>query len=229
MPTEKDLKRLVRARMQKTGEAYTAARAQILRKPARPLTAPLAAPAPKPDYEKLTAMSNAAIAGKTGKTWEQWVEALDWHGAAKLKHRDIAALARKEFNVPDWWTQAVTVGYERIKGLRAIGQRMDGSFEANKSKTYPVSVRKLFDAWSRGPSRKRWLTEPGVTVRSATSPKAMRLKWSDGSTVVVLFTAKGKGRSAVAVQHQKLPDRATADRMKRYWADRFDALAALLE
>jgi hypothetical protein len=33
MPTQKDFKRLVRARMAKTGEAYTAARAQLLRKP----------------------------------------------------------------------------------------------------------------------------------------------------------------------------------------------------
>ena len=32
MPTGKDLKRLVRARMKKTGESYTAARAQLLKK-----------------------------------------------------------------------------------------------------------------------------------------------------------------------------------------------------
>ena len=32
MPTQKDLKRLVRSRMKKTGEAYTAARLQVLRK-----------------------------------------------------------------------------------------------------------------------------------------------------------------------------------------------------
>ena len=32
MPRDKDLKRLVRARMTKTGESYTAARAQITRK-----------------------------------------------------------------------------------------------------------------------------------------------------------------------------------------------------
>ena len=35
MPRQKDLKRLVRTRMRKTGEAYTAARAQILRNPER--------------------------------------------------------------------------------------------------------------------------------------------------------------------------------------------------
>ena len=36
MPRQKDLKRLVRARMEKTGEAYTTARAQVLRKPRTP-------------------------------------------------------------------------------------------------------------------------------------------------------------------------------------------------
>jgi len=40
MPTNKDFKRLVRARMQKTGEAYTAARAQLLSRPPAP-TAPV--------------------------------------------------------------------------------------------------------------------------------------------------------------------------------------------
>ena len=37
MTQNKDLKRLVRARMKKTGEAYTAARAQIMKK-GRPTT-----------------------------------------------------------------------------------------------------------------------------------------------------------------------------------------------
>jgi hypothetical protein len=44
MPINKDFKKLVRARMSKTGESYTAARAQLLRKPAlRAASAPLAA------------------------------------------------------------------------------------------------------------------------------------------------------------------------------------------
>src|SRR5215218_2944556 len=43
MPRQKDLKRLVRARTQKTGEAYTAARAQIVRK--QRISTPTDAPA----------------------------------------------------------------------------------------------------------------------------------------------------------------------------------------
>ena len=228
MPTDKDLKRLVRARMAKTGEAYTAARSQVLKKaPSAPALS--AKQTPEPDFEKLTAMSNAVISKKTGRTWAQWVEALDWHKAHLKPHRDIADLVSTEFGVPDWWTQAVTVGYERIKGIRAIGQRRDGSYEANKSKTFAVPVKKLFDAWAKAPTRKRWLTESGITVRSATSPKSMRIKWSDASVVILNFLPKGKSKSAVAVQHGKLPDKATADRFKQFWADRLHALAEMLE
>jgi uncharacterized protein YndB with AHSA1/START domain len=227
MPTSKDLKRLVRARMQKTGESYTAARAQLLSK-APPSHSRTTEPAAKPDYAKLAAMSNAVISKKTGRDWTQWVEALDWHKADKLTHRQIADIVSREFGVPDWWTQAVTVGYERIKGIRAIGQRRDGSYEATKSRTFAAPVKKLFDAWAKAPARRRWLAQPGIIVRSATSPKAMRIVWSDATVVVLNFSAKGKSKSAVAVQHGRLPDKATADRMKQYWSDRLDALNEML-
>ena len=129
MPRDKDLKRLVRARMQKTGEAYTTARAQLLAKPTaithRDESRALA-PTPAIDYAKLAGMSDAVVKEKTGCTWDRWVEALDSHGAAEMPHREIADLVHKKYKVGDWWSQMVTVGYERIKGLRARGQRRDG-------------------------------------------------------------------------------------------------------
>ena len=48
MPTNKDFKHLVRARMQKTGEAYTTARAQLLQKQQRQPTPPAPPAAPPP-------------------------------------------------------------------------------------------------------------------------------------------------------------------------------------
>jgi hypothetical protein len=66
-------------------------------------------------------------------------------------------------------------------------------------------------------------------VRSATAPKAMRLQWSDGTIVIVNFTAKGRGKSAVALAHTKLPNRAAAEEAKTYWTDRLDALRSMFE
>ena len=86
MPREKDLKRLVRARMQKTGEAYTTARAHVTRKP-KAKTAPPAAPAPNAaprDVSKVAGMKNEVVKEKTGRTWDGWVDVLDREGAATI-------------------------------------------------------------------------------------------------------------------------------------------------
>jgi len=59
MPTDKDFKRLVRGRMEKTGESYTTARALLRKqKPAAAAVAPAPAPA---DYAKLAGRSDAIL------------------------------------------------------------------------------------------------------------------------------------------------------------------------
>ena len=238
MPRNKDLKRLVRARMSKTGEAYTAARAQILRKPRTKTVvavsaadAPRLTRAPNPTPTDLAAragVSDQAIKEKTGCTWERWVYALDRLGAATMSHPDIVALISKKYKVDSWWSQSVTVGYERIKGLRERGQRRDGTYEATKSRTFNVPVTTLFDAWADANVRRRWLDGAAVKVRTAIAPRSIRLGWADGGIITVGFTAKGTSRSSVALAHTKLPDRKTADQRKQFWSERLDALGGVL-
>jgi hypothetical protein len=237
MPVNKDLKRRVRARMKKTGEAYTAARAHIIAKPKKVPAANAAASTVraqsasgiKPaEYAAVAGMSDEKVKAKTGCTWERWVYALDRRGAEKMSHRDIAAIVNEKYKVDGWWSQMVTVGYERIKGIRARGQRRDGTYEASKSRTFNVPVKSLFDAWADAGVRDRWLDADGVKVRTATAPKSMRLGWTDGSIVTVWFEPKGNSKSTVALAHTKLPDRAAADRFKEYWAAQLDALGEVL-
>jgi hypothetical protein len=230
MTRQKDFKRLVRARMKKTGESYTSARAQITRKTAKTkTTSATVASAPDPkDFAKLAGMSDAVIKEKTGCTWDKWVKSLDYYGADKMSHREIAELVSGKYKVPSWWTQTVTVGYERIKGLRARGQRRDGTYEATKSRTFNVPVEDLYQAWANASKRKRWLKSDGIKVRTATAPKSMRLGMKDGAIVAVGFYPKGKDKSSVAVQQPKLPDRETAKRLKAYWTEQLDKLAELL-
>jgi len=237
MPRNKDLKRLVRARMKKTGEAYTAALSNIKTRPgntkphkaagASASRSGSAARAATTEYAEIAGMSDERIKEKTGCDWERWVYALDRHKAAEMPHREIAALISDKYKVPGWWTQTVAVGYERIKGLRVRGQRRDGSYEAGKSRTFAVPVAELFDAWADAGVRRRWL-DTDVKVRTKTPPRTMRLGWPDGTIVVVGFTPKGKAKSSVTIAHTKVPDRGTAQRLKRYWSDRFDSLGEVL-
>jgi hypothetical protein len=272
MPTHKDLKRLVRRRMQKTGESYTAARAQLVKariakrsagsdvKRARNGATPSAPPAagatkpaparartpaargrtpaaskaaatplpPVAEFPKLAGMSDAAIRLKTGCDWRRWVGALDHVQAHTWPHRKIAEYVQQKFGIADWWAQTVTVGYERIRGLREIGQRRGGAYEATKSRTFAVAVEDLFDAFAQGGRRARWLAGVALEVRRATPHRSVRMSWPDGSSVSVWLVAKGAGKSSAQVQHAKLPDRATADRMRAFWTERLEALGELL-
>src|SRR5262249_3717987 len=110
MPRDKDRKRIIRQRMKKTGESYTAARAQVISKIRvnKPASRTM-------DLAALAGRSDDAIAAKTGRTWQEWVRVLDADGAATMPHRAIAVLVNKKHHVDDWWAQTVTVGYERIK------------------------------------------------------------------------------------------------------------------
>jgi hypothetical protein len=235
MTVDKDRKRIIRARMQKTGESYTAARSQILsisKKSERTIGAAPAAAAtaatPSIDHAALAGMSDDKVAAKTGRTWQEWVRVLDADGAAKMAHRDIAVLVSETHGVGGWWAQTVTVGYERIKGLRDRGQRRDGAYEAGKTKTFNVPVKTLFDAWANDASRRRWLKGVKTSVRTATSPKTVRLQWPDNTIVVVGLTPKGDTKSVVSVVHTKLSDKAASDAFKKEWTTHLDALTSFL-
>jgi hypothetical protein len=152
---------------------------------------------------------------------------LDKAGAMDMTHTAVAELVHTKWKVPGWWTQAVTVGYERIKGKRAIGQRMIGDWEATKSKTFNVPIDELFDAWSNAKTRARWLPEKTLTVRKASKNRSIRITWPDGTSVEVWFQAKGE-KSIAGVQHVKLASKADQEARKRYWTERLNALNELL-
>ena len=226
MTKQKDLKRIVRSRMQKTGEAYAAARSNILRKspPAATKTTP-----PPADYQALAGLSDATIEAKTGCNWAKWVEHLDYANAGKMTHAQIAAHVHEKFGVPGWWAQTVTVGYERIKGLREIGQRLSGTYEASKSRTFPVAAETLFAYFDDARRRKRWIPDVALKVRKSSPPKSMRIAWPDSTSVEMWFTPKGDAKCSVSVQHTKLDSKARAEELKQYWQERLDALAAIMK
>jgi hypothetical protein len=234
MPKDKDRKRLVRARMQKTGESYTTARERVSKRAraaqeeTREQALSASPSADAVDHATLAGMNDAAVAAKTQRTWKEWVEVLDAAGAAALSHRDTAALLRSEHGLTGWWSQTVTVGYERIRGLRDKGQqRADGTYRMGKSKTLPVPIDVLYAAFDSR-ERKRWLGEGVLVVRKATRCKSMRCTADDGSRVDVYFWEKGQAKSLVHIEQPKLPSKTRAEELRTLWTRRLAALATFL-
>jgi hypothetical protein len=220
MTVHRSFKRLVRTRMARTGESYTAARATLL-----------AARESEAGPEPALATSDEAIRQRTGRGWEEWFDLLDAEGMADRPHREIARwVAELQGVVPlAWPAQAVTVSYERARGGRAVGQHQDG-FAITASRTVGVPVDRIFDAFVDEAQRRRWLLDAELRERTATKPRSARFDWGDGRTRVhVTFQAKGPAASTVAVEHARLPDADAAARMKAWWRERLTVLKSRLE
>jgi hypothetical protein len=220
MTRHRAFKRLVRSRMAKTGESYTAARATLL-----------AAEAPKATEAPALATSDAEIRRRTGRGWEEWFDLLDDWGAAERPHREIARWVAAELDVEPlaWNAQAVAVSYERARGGRAVGER-PGGFAITAQKTVSVAVERLFDAFVDEATRARWLTDGELRERTATKPRSARFDWGSGETRLnVTFEAKGEAKSTVAVEHERLGDAERAAESKARWRERLSALKSQLE
>ncbi len=219
MTRQRSFKRLVRSRMEKTGESYAAARAALLAgKEADDSAATLVLP-----------LSDEAIRRRTGRSWEQWLDLLDESGASERRHKDIARWLVDEHGVDSWSAQSVTVGYERARGGRAVGERAEG-FTAGAAKTVAVPPERLFDAFVDAQLRARWLPDAELRERTATRPRSARFDWPDGTTrVIVGFAAKGPSKGTVSLAHERLADAAEVERMKAYWRERLATLKSQLE
>jgi hypothetical protein len=174
-------------------------------------------------------MSDDAVKAKTGKTWKQWFTILDKAGAGKMSHQEIVKYLNANEGVGPWWQQMVTVTYEQARGLREKHQK-PGGFQISVSRTIKAPLGKLFKSFAHEKARKVWLPEDGLTTRTATTNKSMRITWNDGkSSLEVYFSAKDNDKSQVVVQHSMLPDAKASSKMKAYWDKDLDRLREMLE
>jgi len=181
--------------------------------------------------DKYAGVSTAAIAKATGRGWAEWARILDRAGARKLSHKDIAKWLRANHGdaLSAWWCQMITVGYEQKRGLRAVGQKSDG-FSANASRTLATAAATAYAALSNSRKRKVWLGLEGVKVTSAAGSQTLNLIWPrPESRVAITIHAKGTARCAVSVDHSRLPNSESRNKMKEFWRDRLSRLPGLIK
>jgi hypothetical protein len=218
MTTDKARKRAVRSRMQKTGERYAAARRNVEREGAPPKLPPRVAE---------PGLSEAAIRKGTGKGWDEWFRILDEWDATSRNHTEIARHVNTELGVDGWWSQSVTVGYERARGMRAPNQRPEG-FEVSVSKTVALPAIEAWRAFVEPARRKTWLDLP-LRMRTGTRTKGRSARFdvpSEGTRVNAYFDAKGDDRCVITVTHVKLADAADVAAHRADWKARLGRLAA---
>lgn len=169
-------------------------------------------------------MSEEAVLDGTAQGWAHWLAVIDATGGRDMSHAEIAAWLRTQ-DVPGWWCQMVAVGYERMIGRRAVGQRCDGEFAASASKTYAGDKDEALAAWlSLVAERTEFAgalatSEPRVT--QSEKWRYWRVDLEGGSRATVHFSDKAAGKATIGVDHQKLASKEAADEAKAFWKSLF--------
>ena len=135
----------------------------------------------------------------------------------------------EEHDVPGWWAQTVTVWYERERGMRLKHQQADG-FSVSASKTIAVPLDVLFDAFVNPRTRRKWLTDATMKLRTAQPGRTARFDWGDGSSrLTASFVEKSPAKATVTVAHERLLDPDQAEAAKSAWRERLTHLKSHLE
>lgn len=220
MTTNERFKKQVRARMAKTGEKYGAARRALLR--ATPTTMPTGGPgrawAAQPE------VPDASVRDTTGRGWDEWCDLIEADPVAADGHAAVARYLAAEHGLDGWWSQAVTIGWERITGRRVPGQQTDGTFAANKSRTMDGDADALRAMLVDDEARGDLFPGEATELRSKPATKVLRVAMTDGAA---LFTVEAKDgdRMRVAIQHTGLASLDARDAWADYWTAWLDTLA----
>jgi len=122
-------------------------------------------PSPSKDQVRRTAdtVSPEAVLEATGQSREHWHDILSCFDVAKNGHKAAADHLHEVHGVDYWWCQTLTVWFEQESGLRLPGQRSDGSFCINVSKTVQAAPDVVFAAWTTPEGLDSWFSS-GTTL-----------------------------------------------------------------
>jgi hypothetical protein len=177
--------------------------------------------------------SDDSIRENTGHTWDEWVDLIDAGPGRQAGHTAIAAWVHAAHGVPGWWAQGVTVGFERITGLRLPGQMPDGTFSVSRSRIVEVPVELLRGALLDEPGRADLFPGLDTELRSKPAAQALRFAVSRAGqpvgSLLISADARPDGRVRVTVTHDKLTSTDEGAHWKQFWADWLAAVAHAAE
>ncbi len=158
-----------------------------------------------------------ALRERTGQGWDDWCDVVEAWPGRDSGHTAIATYLRDERGVEAWWAQTITVGYERIVGLRLPYQRPDGTFTANKSMTVGVDAEVLREMLLDDELRQHLFLGEDTELRSKPVSKTVRLQIGPGIALLSLVGSNGKTK--VTIAHEHLPTYDDVAKWKFYWSE----------
>jgi len=196
-------------------------------------------------------VSSESVREGTGRGWQDWLAVLDVAGAADWDHKQIVAhLEREHPEVSPWWRQSVTVGYERARGKRVVGQTAATGFQIGVQRSVAATVTQVwelitsrpelwlgegatvaFDEGERyevppgddapGASGEVRVVKPGDRLRMTWQPEG----WAAPATLQLRLSEAGSGKTAIHAHLERLPDTDARETMRQRWRETLERIA----
>ncbi len=175
-------------------------------------------------------LNTAAIEKATGKSWEKWLNFFDKIGAEKLPHKEIAQKIHTEGHAGPWWAQMVTVAYEQHIARRRPGQSCTGKYQISVSKTVPGTLDDALRNWLKLMAGRKEFAGVAIERAPTTSGSGKFRYWhcglSDGTRLNVGIYEKERGKSVIALGHEKVESEKQSDRWRDYWKSQMAMVSA---
>lgn len=200
--------------------------------------------------EGVATISDDAVRAKTGKDWNEWFRVLDEFGGTEKGHKLMAKFLKEEQGLTAWWSQMVTVQYERERGMREVNERPKG-FALSVSRSVACPLDQAWSAWAVASELSRWFTTDAIqdfreggryenadrdagTFLRIVPKKRIRFTWEQerhkpGSEVEVAFAAGKPGKTQIVLTHEKLSSKEEVEDLREGWSWAMDSLKNYLE
>ena len=187
----------------------------------------------RPDFE----VSDESCRVATGKTLAEWFEWIDSGAGGEGRRSVVNAIYDATGRGADvWWPTTIWVEYEAAKGIVKKDDLAEG-YNICSTKTITAPVEIVYFALAGTAQEGEAYSDPegnsGEWLRLRPR-KDVRLRWKTAGVatetqVDCAFADKGKGRTGVTLNHQRIQSRAEADGLRRAWGKFLDELKAGLE
>ncbi len=198
--------------------------------------------------DRVSRISNEAVAKSTGKTWSEWIVALDLAGAVLWDHKTLVDFLADTYHISQWWCQTIAMQYERTRRQRIAGQTAAAGFEIGVQRTVVLAQSQIWDLITSDRGVTIWLgemtrftlavgsayaTASGITgvIRVVNPPHHLRLTWQSkgwpaASTLQIrLVPVKGE-RTSLRFHQEQLANDAIRSQMRQHWQEVLNNISA---
>jgi uncharacterized protein YndB with AHSA1/START domain len=199
----------------------------------------------KSDYP----VTDEACKDATGKTISEWFAVIDGLGGKSIGRKGVIDQLYGNLKIDMWWITTINYLYEADRGIVEKDGRGKG-FNICVTKTIAAPISSVYAAWVDSIQLSKWFGDDTVAdvadggrytnkdgdtgvFKRVRVDKDLRFTWENPahqpSVVDVVFSDKGKGKTDLLVNLDRVQGREEADGLRKAWGEALDRLKAHVE